>query len=193
MNWSIWSERVFISVAIFTLVCRNSYLDYLNTGVKHHTLTAQRTAPLHLRLPFPDQLLSKAEEEVARSEERHYSGQSYRKPSHFHPCASNDCKSTIPAWKQIRESQQGKKGCTKPKTFTQNRPRVLNLVNGNYCVKCVTGLRVCVCVPSQRGLNPSPAIAKDRDLTNKSKTVNLLVNCCVANAHSVIELPHLKT
>ena len=32
----------------------------------------------------------------------------------------------------------------------------------------------------QRGLNPSPVMAKDRDLTSKSEAVNLLVNflCC---------------
>ena len=41
-------------------------------------------------------------------------------------------------------------------------------------------------------LNPSPVTAKDRDLTNKSETVNLLVNSCVANAHSFIRLPQKK-
>ena len=71
----------------------------------------------------------------------------------------------------------------------RNQPRVLNLVNDNYCVKCVTGLKDCVCVPSQRGLNPSPVTAKDRDLTSKSETVNLLVNSCAANAHFVFGLP----
>ena len=76
--------------------------------------------------------------------------------------------------------------------FHRNRPRVPNLVNDNCCVKCVTGLKDSVCVPSQRGLNPSPVIAKDKDLTNKSETVNLPVNSCVANAHSVIGLPQKK-
>ena len=64
------SEGVFISVANFTLVRRNSYLDYLNAGVKQDSLTALRTAPVHLQSLFLDQLLIKAEEEVARSEER---------------------------------------------------------------------------------------------------------------------------
>ena len=57
----------------------------------------------------------KAEEEVSRSEERHSSGQSHRKPGRFHPYASNDKsshqpdrKSSVPAWKQICERQQGK-------------------------------------------------------------------------------------
>ena len=40
--------------------------------------------------------------------------------------------------------------------------------------------------------NPSPRIAKDRDLTNKSESVNLFVNSCVVNAHSVIGLPQKK-
>ena len=44
----------------------------------------------------------------------------------------------------------------------------------------------------QRVLNPSPGIPKNRDLTNKSETVNLLVNSCVANAHSVIGLAQKK-
>ena len=35
-------------------------------------------------------------------------------------------------------------------------------------------------------------MARNRDLTSKSKTVNLLVNSCVANAHSVVRLPQKK-
>ena len=69
--------------------------------------------------------------------------------------------------------------------FHRNRPRVLNRVNDNYCIKCVTGLKDCVCVPGQRGLNPSP-------VTYKNETVNLLVNSCVANGHSVTGLQQKK-
>ena len=54
----------------------------------------------------------KAEEEVARSEERRSSSRSHRKPGRFHPYASSDKsllqqtrKSSVPAWKQIRECQ----------------------------------------------------------------------------------------
>ena len=77
-------------------------------------------------------------------------------------------------------------------TTHRNWPRVLNLVNDNCYVKCVTGLKDCAYVSSQIGLNPSPLMAKDRDLTSKSETVNLLVKSCVANAHSVIGLPQKK-
>ena len=41
------SEGVFISVANFTLACRDSYLEYLHAGVKQDTLAALRTAPIH--------------------------------------------------------------------------------------------------------------------------------------------------
>ena len=118
------SEGVFISLANFTLVRRDSYLDYLHAGVKQDTLTALRAALVHLQSLFPDQLLIKAEDVVARSEERRSSSQSHRKPSHFHPYASNDKlshqpdrKSSVSAWKQIRERQQNSRG--KPSTFSQ--------------------------------------------------------------------------
>ena len=41
-------------------------------------------------------------------------------------------------------------------------------------------------------LNPSPVMARSKELTSKSETVNLLVNSCVANAHSVTGLPQKK-
>ena len=120
------SESVFISVTNFTLACRDSYMDYLHAGVKQDTLTALRTAPFHLQSLFLDQLFIKGEEEVSRSEERHSSSQSHRKPRRFHPYASNlksshqpDRKSSIPAWKQIKERQQRKKSRGKPSTFSQ--------------------------------------------------------------------------
>ena len=120
------SEVVFISMANFTLARRDSYLEYLHAGVKQDMHTALRTALVHLQSLFPDQFLSKAEEEVCRSEERRSSSQSHRKPNRFHPYASNDKsshqldrKSTIPALKQIRECQQGKIGRGKPSTFSQ--------------------------------------------------------------------------
>ena len=136
-NWSIsqamartmqdLSGGVLISVANFTLARRDSYLDYLLAGVKQDTLTTTlRTAPIHLQSLFPDQLLIKAEEEVARSEERRSSSQSHRKPGRFHSYASNDKSSqqtdqkpSVPAWKQIREHQQSRKSRGKPSTFSQ--------------------------------------------------------------------------
>ena len=135
-NWSIsqaiartmedLSEGVFISMANFTLARRDSYLEYLHAGVKQDTLTALRTAPVHLHSLFPDQLITKPEEEICRSEETHSSGQSHRRQGRFHPYAPSDKsvhqpdrKSSNPAWKQIRDRQQAKKGHGKPSTFSQ--------------------------------------------------------------------------
>ena len=76
--------------------------------------------------------------------------------------------------------------------FHRNWSRVPNHVNDNYCAQCVTGLKDFVCVPGQLGLNPSRVVAKDKKLSSKSETVNLLVNSCVANVHSVTGLPQKK-
>ena len=42
------SEGVFVSMANLTLACRDSYLKFIRGGVKPDTLTALRTAPVHL-------------------------------------------------------------------------------------------------------------------------------------------------
>ena len=116
------SEGVFISMANFTLARRDSYLEYLHAGVKQDTLAALRTAPVHLNSLFPDQLITKAEEEICRSEERCSSGQSHRRQGRSHPYAPSDRSASqldFPAWKQIRDRQQTKKGRGKPSTFSQ--------------------------------------------------------------------------
>ena len=84
------SEGVFISMANFTLARRDSYLEYLHAGVKQDTLKALRTSPVHLSSLFLDQLITKAEEEISRSEERRSSGQSQRCQGRFHPYAPSD-------------------------------------------------------------------------------------------------------
>ena len=58
------SEGIFISMANFTVARRDSYLEYSHAGVKQDTLNALRTSPVHLSSLFPDQLITKAEEEI---------------------------------------------------------------------------------------------------------------------------------
>ena len=120
------SEGVFFNMANFTLARRDSYLDYLHVGVKQDTVNALRTSPVHLSSLFPDQLISKAEEEISKSEERRSSGTSHRHQNRFHPYAASDKstghhnrKSNLPAWKQIKDKQQARKGCGKASTFSQ--------------------------------------------------------------------------
>ena len=187
------SEGIFISLANFTLAHRDSYLEYLHAGVKQDMLTALCTAPVHLQSLFPDQLLIKAEEEVSRSEERRSSAQSHRNFIRMLPMTDLLINQTAsPASqlgsKYVNVNRETKVVACLPLSH-RNWRRVLNHINDNYCVNCVTGLKDCACVSGQIGLNPSPVMAENRDLTSKSETINLLVNSCVANAHPVIGLP----
>ena len=117
-------QKGFLSAWLISLW--DSYLEYLHAGVKQYTLNALRMSPVHLNSLFPDQLITKAEEEICRSEERRSSGQSHRHQSPFNPYAPSDKsathpdrKSGVPTWKQIRDKQQSKKGRGKPSTFSQ--------------------------------------------------------------------------
>ena len=56
---------------------------------------------------------------------------------------------------------------------------------------CTIRYRTCACVSGKISLNPSP-VRPETDLTSKSETVNLPVNSCVANAHSVVRFPQKK-
>ena len=121
------SEGVFISMANLTLAHRDSYLEFICSGVKPDTLTALHTSPVHLLSLFPDSLLVKAEDEISRSEERRSMGNTQRKPGRFHPYVPSstrpshqpDRKPTTPAWKQIRDRQTGQKGGGKASNFNQ--------------------------------------------------------------------------
>ena len=117
------SEGVFINMANYTR--RDSYLDYLHAGVKQDTVNALRTSPVHLNALFLDQLIAKAEDEISKSEERRSSGTSHRHQGRFHPYAASDKstghhdKKNVPAWKQIKDKQQARKGRGKASTFSQ--------------------------------------------------------------------------
>ena len=109
------TEGVFISLVIFTLAHRDSYLEYLNAGVKQDT--------------FSGLLINRTGSRLSQL------GSKYANASRERKVVAN-----------LQLSHR-------------NRPRVPNLINDNYCVKCFTGLKDSVCVPGQRGLNPSPVIA----------------------------------
>ena len=120
------SEGVFISVANFTLARRDSYLEYLHTSLNRPRLLHSVLHPFIYTKLLLYQLIMKAEEGVARSEERRSSSQSHQKPGRFHPYASSDksllqqsWRSSMLAWKQIRECQQSSKSRGKASTFSQ--------------------------------------------------------------------------
>ena len=110
------SEFVFINVANMTLARRDAYLAHVKVGIKHDTLSALRQAPIQLDKLFPEQMLKKAEEDIAQHENKNRPSQSstgFRK-DRFHLYQRNDKtrdqKSGKPAWKTIGGFQQKKKG-----------------------------------------------------------------------------------
>ena len=67
-----------------------------------------------------------SEEEISKSEERRLSGTSHRHQGRFHPYAASDKstshhtdKKNVPAWKQIKDKQQARRGRGKASTFSQ--------------------------------------------------------------------------
>ena len=56
------SEFVFVSMGNLTLAHRDSYLNHIKGGVKPDTISALRTAPLHIPTLFPDSIIKWAEE-----------------------------------------------------------------------------------------------------------------------------------
>ena len=78
------SDGVFINVANLTLARRDSYLDFMNTGIKQDTLMSLRSAPLHMSALFPDHIISKAEEDIRHHEDKRTPG-SCKKAPRYHP------------------------------------------------------------------------------------------------------------
>ena len=114
------SDGVFINVANLTLARRDSYLEYLKAGIKHDILKSLRTAPIHMSALFLAHIISKAEEDICRHEEKGTFGPRNLKVSTPIVKATrqqqdSDQKPGPPAWKQIRRpgqrSNRGKASC----------------------------------------------------------------------------------
>ena len=103
------SQGVFVNVANLTLARRDSYLDFVRSGIKQDTLMSLRSAPLHMSAIFLDHIIAKAEEEIQHFEDKNTTGSS-RKAPRYHPYAQNtkpyhqqsEQMSTLPAWKQLQ-------------------------------------------------------------------------------------------
>ena len=105
---------MFIQMANFTLMRRDSFLDHLKQGVKQDNWSALRNAPLHLQALFPDNVLRKAEDDIQKFEAScHISeptsgsrGLGHRRGNRFQPYGN-------PAqWRQTQDnrSQQNQQG-----------------------------------------------------------------------------------
>ena len=78
------SEFVFVTMGNVTLVRRYAYLSHLRTVIKPDTLTALRSAPLHISTLFPDSVIKWAEEDIAQLESKGHAGVSQNK-GRYHP------------------------------------------------------------------------------------------------------------
>ena len=78
------SEFIFISMGNLTLARRDAYLSHLRTGIKPYTLTALRSAPLHIPTLFPDSAIRRAEEDIAQFESKGHTGSAHSK-DWYHP------------------------------------------------------------------------------------------------------------
>ena len=108
------SEFVFITMGNLTLVRRDAFLSHLRTGIKQDTLTALRTAPLHISTLFPDATVKRAEEDIAQFESKSHSASSHNK-GRYHPYervekkqSSKEFRQEKPAWKTIGKRQHRK-------------------------------------------------------------------------------------
>ena len=183
------SEGVFINMANFTLARRDSYLGYLHAGVKQDTVNALRTSPVHLNTLFPDHLITKAEEEISRSEERRlYITPTPRSlpPYAASRLAITTGRTSLLGNRSKTSSRQGKV-MAKPPHSPRSRLKVPSLINDNHGVNSVTGQKNSVYVTGQGDLDPAPVVAG-----NSKVTLNLNVDFCVANAHIVTGLPQRK-
>ena len=121
------SDFVFITMGNLTLVRRDAYLSQLRTGIKQDTLTALRTALLHLSTLFPDATIKQAEEDIAQFESKGQSTSGHGK-GRYHPyerpekkSSNRDSRPDKPAWKTIGKRQGYRKGKGRPTSFS-SRP-----------------------------------------------------------------------
>ena len=133
------TEFAFISMGNLTLARRDTYLTHIKTGVKSGTLAGLRTAPIHIATLFPDNIIKKAEEEIAHFESKNSSA---RGKGRYHPYERPDrkadrkssFKNDKPAWKNISKAQ-----------YKRSRGKAAHYsswpAKGQQCYKCrqVTG------------------------------------------------------
>ena len=106
---------VFINVADMTLARRDAYLPHMKAGIKQDTLSALRQAPIHLDKLFPDEIVKRAEEDIAQFENKCRPAQnpsSFRK-DRFHPYQRSD--------KGARDQRSGKPALKNIGTYNHKR------------------------------------------------------------------------
>ena len=123
------TDFVFITMGNLTMTRRDSYLSHLKNGVKPDTFVALRTGPLHIATLFPEEIVKRAEEEIALYDTKsHPTATTSRTKSRYHPYERSDKKQEgrsegkqeRPTWKNINR-RQFKRGRGKTSNFS-SRP-----------------------------------------------------------------------
>ena len=122
------SEFVFVAMGNLTLVRRDAYLSHLRTGIKPDTLTALRSAPLHISTLCPDSVIKRAEEDIAQLESKGHSGASQSK-GRYHPYERQDKRSVN---RELAGNSSREEEVVVPPHHDQ--PRASSHINDNYCV-----------------------------------------------------------
>ena len=127
------SEGIFINMANFTLARRDSFLDYLQSGVKQDTVNALRTSPVHLNALFLDQLIAKASTLTLQV-------------TSLRVTTTGNLPSRL--GNRLKTSNKPGRVMAKPQHSPRSRPRGSSLINDNHCVISVTGQKNSVHVTS---------------------------------------------
>ena len=114
-------------------------MRHLRTGIKPDTLTALRSAPLHISTLFPDSVIKRAEEDIAQLESKGHAGGSNNK-GRYHPYERQDKRSVLtgtpdlrnPHGKPLAGSSSREVEDVPPPHHDQ--PRASSRINDNYCV-----------------------------------------------------------
>ena len=145
------TDILFVQIGNITLLRRDAYLDHLKQGIKPDTWCALRNSPLISSGLFPDDMVRRAEEEIAKSEtERRatqprsgHGGYGSRKQNRYQPyqggwnrnqesnrSAPSAQDSEVPAWRSFgrnRNSRGRGRGASSggryPKAFKENNKK----------------------------------------------------------------------
>ena len=153
------AEILFVQMGNLTLLRRDAYLDHLKQGIKPDTWCALRNSPPNSSGLFPDDMVRRAEEEIAKSETEcratqpgsGHGGYGSRKQNRYQPYQSGwnrsqDTNRAAPS-AQDSKSQHGAPlaeivigaGVEVPplEVATPRLSREIIIKNDNYCVSFV--------------------------------------------------------
>ena len=104
-------RKMSISTANLIFTRRDSFLALVRSGIKPDTLATLRTAPLHMAMLFPDNVLQKEEDDIASFKGK---GSSHHKKGCYHPYERHEKyqksrKSDKTAWKNMGSRDQKRK------------------------------------------------------------------------------------